>query len=64
MKKFLKIYLGGFIALPLVACILVYLLRCFVSWSIIQEDIDWLIVRFYLVLAAIPSFFLSLDKDL
>lgn len=63
MKKFLEIYLGLFTALPLAFCALVYLVGCFISWSILEVNVEWPIVRLYMVIAAIVSFFLSLDSD-
>ena len=62
MKKFLEIYLGFFISLPIVFCIVIYLIGCFVTWSIIQPDIEWPIVRLYMVIALIVSFFMSMDE--
>jgi hypothetical protein len=62
MKKFLQIYLGFFIVLPLVFCIVVYLLGCFISWSILEVDIQWLSVRLYAVIAFIVSIFLAADE--
>jgi len=62
MKKFLEIYLGFFIALPIVFCIIIYLIGCFVTWSIIQPDIEWPIVRLYMVIALIVSFFMAMDE--
>ena len=62
MKKFLQIYLGFFIVLPLVFCIVVYLLGCFISWSILEVDIQWPIVRLYAVIAFIVSIFVAADE--
>ena len=62
MKKFLTIYLGFFLGLPLVFCITVYLTGCFVAWSILPINMEWGIVRAYMLVSLIPSFFLSLDK--
>jgi hypothetical protein len=62
MKKFLEIYLGFFIALPLAFCIVIYLIGCFITWSIIQPDIEWPIVRLYMVIALIVSFFMAVDE--
>lgn len=62
MKKFLQIYLGFFILLPLVFYIVVYLLGCFISWSILEVDIQWPIVRLYAVIAFIVSIFLAADE--
>jgi hypothetical protein len=62
MKKFLEIYLGFFIALPIVFCIIVYLIGCFISWSIISVNIHWGIVRVYICLAIIITLFLANDE--
>jgi len=62
MKKFLEIYLGFFIALPLVFCIIIYLIACFMTWSIIQPDIEWPIVRLYMVIAFVVSIFIAADE--
>jgi len=62
MKKFLQIYLGFFIILPVVFCLLVYSLGCFMSWSILVIDIQWWVVRGYILLASIFAFFLSIDE--
>jgi len=64
MKKFLEIYLGFFIGIPLAFCIVIYLIGCFISWSILEVDIQWPIVRVYMVIAFIVSIFLAADKDL
>jgi len=64
MKKFLTLFLGFFIALPLAFCIVIYLIGCFISWSILEVDIQWPIVRVYMVIAFIVSIFLAADKDL
>ena len=61
MKDFLQIYLGFFVILPVAFCLLVYSLGCFLSWSILVVDIQWWVVRIYLVLAIIFAFFLSID---
>lgn len=61
MKKFLEIYLGFFIALPLLFCIVVYLIGCFVTWSIIEVPIDWFFIRAYMIMALVVSFFLAAD---
>jgi hypothetical protein len=61
MKKFLEIYLGFFIALPLALCIVLYAIGCFMTWSI-QVNIEWPIVRLYMVIALIVSFFMSMDE--
>ena len=62
MKKFLTIYLGFFLGLPLVFCITIYLTGCFVSWSILEVDIQWGVVRVYMIFSAVFALFLSLDK--
>jgi hypothetical protein len=62
MKKFLEIYLGFFIGIPLALCIIAYVLGCFITWSIIEINIEWAYVRLYMVLTAIISFFLSMEE--
>jgi hypothetical protein len=62
MKKFLEIYLGFFIALPLALCIVLYLIGCFMTWSILEPNIEWAYVRLYMVLAFIVSIFLAADE--
>ena len=62
MKKFLEIYLGLFIALPLVFCIAVYAIGCFMTWSILEVNIEWGIVRLYMVMTFIVSIFLAVDE--
>ena len=62
MKKFLQIYLGFFLGLPLVFCITIYLTGCFMTWSILPINMEWGIVRLYMVLSAIPAGFLSIDN--
>lgn len=62
MKKFLQIYLGMFILMPLALCAVVYLVGCFISWSILEVDIQWEIVRIYVILSAIIAFFLTIDE--
>ena len=64
MKKFLTLFLGFFIALPLAFCIVIYLLGCFISWSILPVHVEWAVIRVYVVIAFVLSFFISLDKDL
>lgn len=61
MKKFLTIYLGFFTALPIVFCIAVYLIGCFISWSILSVNMEWGIVRVYMVMSLIVSMFLAAD---
>ena len=62
MKKFLEIYLGFFIALPLALCIVLYAIGCFMTWSIIEVNIEWPIVRLYMVMTLIVSFFMAVDE--
>ena len=62
MIKFLQIYLGFFIILPVAICLLVYSLGCFLSWSILVVDIQWWVVRLFLILSIIFAFFLSIDE--
>jgi len=62
MKKFLQIYLGFFIILPVALCLLIYSLGCFLSWSILVVDIQWWVVRLYLVLSIIFALFISTDE--
>ena len=62
MKKFLEIYLGFFIALPLALCIVLYAIGCFMTWSIIEPNIEWPIIRMYMVIAFIVSIFLAADE--
>ncbi len=62
MKKFLEIYLGFFIALPLAFCIVIYLIGCFMTWSILEPNIEWPIVRLYMVIVLIVSFFMAVDE--
>lgn len=62
MKKFLTVYVGFFLGLPLVFCITVYLTGCFVAWSILEVNIQWGIVRVYMVIAFIVSIFLAADE--
>jgi hypothetical protein len=62
MKKFLEIYLGFFIALPLALCIVLYAIGCFMTWSILEPNIEWAYVRLYMVMALIVSFVMSMDE--
>ena len=62
MKKFLEIYLGFFIALPLALCIVLYAIGCFMTWSILEVNIEWPIVRLYMVMTLIVSFFMAADE--
>ena len=62
MKKFLEIYLGFCIALPLAFCIVLYTIGCFLTWSIIEPNIEWGVIRVYMVIALIVSIFLAADE--
>lgn len=62
MKKFLEIYVGFFLILPLAFCMLLYLAGCFITWSILQPGIEWNIVRLYMIIAFIVSIFLNADE--
>lgn len=62
MKKFLEIYLGFFTALPLAFCIILYLIGCFISWSILEVNVEWPIVRVYMVIAFVVSLFMAMDE--
>lgn len=62
MRKFLEIYLGFFIALPIVFCIIIYLIGCFISWSILEVNVEWPIVRVYMVIAFVVSLFMAMDE--
>jgi hypothetical protein len=66
MKKFLeiylRIYLGFFITLPAVFFTVLYIVGCFISWSILEPDIEWSYVRLYMVIALIVAFFMSMDE--
>lgn len=62
MKKFLAIYLGAFLGLPLAFFMVIYLVGCFITWSIISVDIQWGVVREYMIIAFIPSIFLAADE--
>ena len=62
MKKFLEIYLGFFITLPAVFFTVLYAIVCFISWSIVEVNIEWAYVRLYTVLAAIVAFFIAADE--
>ena len=64
MKKFLTLFLGFSIALPLAFCIVIYLMGCFLSCDILPVHVEWGIIRVYVVIAFVLSFFISLDKDL
>ena len=64
MKKFLQIYGGIFLALPIAFCVVLYSIGCFVTWSIPPVNIEWGVVRVYMLVSAFVSVFLSLDKDL
>jgi hypothetical protein len=62
MKKFLEIYLGFFITLPLALCIVLYVIGCFMTWSILEPDIEWVYIRLYIIIAFIISIFLAADE--
>jgi len=62
MIKFLQIYLGFFVILPVAFCLVVYSLGCFLSWSILVVDIQWWVVRLHLILGSIFALFISIDK--
>jgi hypothetical protein len=64
MKKFLQIYGGIFLALPIAFCVVLYSIGCFVTWSIPPVNIEWGIVRVYMIFSLIFALFLTLDKDL
>jgi hypothetical protein len=64
MKKFLQIYGISFLALPIIFCMIIYLLGCFITWSIPPVNIEWGIVRVYMIFSLIFALFLTLDKDL
>jgi hypothetical protein len=63
MKKFLQIYGGIFLALPIAFCVVMYLMGCFITWSIPPVNIEWSIVRVYMIFSALFALFISLDKD-
>ncbi len=63
MKKFLEIYLGVFLGLPIAFCMVIYLVGCFVSWSILEVNIQWGVVRGYMLLSVPFAFLLSIDND-
>lgn len=62
MKKFLAIYLGAFLGLPLAFCMVIYLVGCFIAWRILPVDIQWGVVRGYMIITFIPSIFLAADE--
>jgi len=64
MKKFLTLYLGYFIGLPLAFCIVIYSIACFISWNILPVHVEWVFVRFYILGVTIISIVITLDKDL
>ena len=64
MKKFLQIYLGLFLGLPTASCMVIYSIGCFITWEILPVNIEWGIVRGYMLLSIIFAFFLSIDKDI
>ena len=62
MKKFITIYGGLFIALPITFCVVTYLVVCFITWSIPPVNIEWAVVRVYMLFSTVFAFFLSIDK--
>ena len=62
MKKFIDIYFGFFITLPLLFCVLLYALYAFITWSFPNPNIDWFLVRLYLIITFLLSFIFSLDE--
>ena len=62
MKRFLETYLAFFIVLPLLFCIMLYLICCFASWSIIELNIDWRLIRLYLSIAFVCTFLMTVDE--
>lgn len=62
MKDFLQIYLGLFIALPLAFCAAIYLAACFITWSILPVNIEWGVIRAYIILGMGFAFLLRRDK--
>jgi hypothetical protein len=63
MKKFASI-LGFFILVPIVVIILIYSIACCITWCIIPVHVEWGVIRVYVLIACVLSFFMSLDKDL
>ena len=61
MKKFLAL-LAFFIGIPLALCIVLYAIGCFMTWSILEPDIEWVYVRLYMVMTLIVSIFLAADE--
>jgi hypothetical protein len=62
MKKFCSIYLGFFITLPLAICLFIYLIACFITWSILPVNIEWGVVRGYMFISFIITLFLASDE--
>ena len=63
MKKFLAI-LSFFLIVPLLFCVLLYLLACFIAMDVLKTgEIQWCVIRIYIILSIILSIFLSIDKD-
>ncbi len=62
IKKFLPIYFVFFIVFPIAFCLSIYAIGCWISWDILTVNIEWIVVRIYLIVAFIVSFFLTLDK--
>jgi hypothetical protein len=62
IKKFLQICLVFFIAFPIAFCIIIYAIGCWISWDILTVNIDWVIVRIYLIVSCVVSIFLTFDK--
>jgi len=64
IKKFLQIYLVFFIVFPITICIIIYAIGCWISWDILTVNIEWIVVRIYLIVSCICAFFLTFDKSL
>jgi len=63
MKKFLVI-LSFFLIVPIIICVILYLFACFLAFNILKTgDIEWVFIRFYVIMSIILSIFLSLNKD-
>ena len=62
IKKFLQIYLVFFILFPITICIIIHAIGCWISWDILTVNIDWVIVRIYLIVSCVVSIFLTFDK--
>lgn len=63
MKKFASI-LGFFIVVPIVVIMVIYSIACWIAWGILPVHVEWVVIRVYVVIAFIISFFMSLDKHL